>query len=154
MPVAVLIGVGVAGTAAYFSWSKSNVRDVAECVGEATKGDVRMIIRPRSFAFLLNYYYRGTAAQLDETYLDAPLGEIVDTAASFVYVSLDIPSEIRNYMDAHYEKVSERRFPGEAHMGMVVGVYRQKPDPDEEEQEEEPSAPHPAAPAPPEHQGG
>ena len=138
IPVVVLVAVGLIGTAAYFSWSKSNVRDVAECVEEATKEDVRMIIRPRSFAFLLNYYYHGTAVELDETYLDQPLGEIVDTAASFVYVSLDIPSEIRSYMDGHFDKVAERTFPGEAHMGMVVGVYRQKPELDDEEEEPPP----------------
>ncbi len=75
--------------------------------------------------------------RLDETYLDQPLGEIVDTAAAFVYVSLDVPNPIRDYMDGHFVKVEERRFPGEAHLGMVVGLYRQRPDPDDEQEEEE-----------------
>jgi 4-amino-4-deoxy-L-arabinose transferase-like glycosyltransferase len=132
----ILLAAGIAGTAHYFTWSKSNVREVAAFVQESTEDSVRMVIRPRSFAFLLNYYYRGSAAQLDESYLDQPLGEIVDTAASFVYVSLDVPNIIRDYMDGHFEKVNERRFPGEAHLGMVVGVYRQKPEPPEEDEEE------------------
>ncbi len=136
IPALVLIVAGVAGTAHYFTWSKSNVRDVASYVEEATKDSVRMVIRPHNFAFLLNYYYHGKAVQLDETYLDKPLGEIVDTAASFVYVSLDVPNGIRDYMDWHFDKIAERRFPGEAHLGMVVGVYKQKPDLDEEDDPE------------------
>jgi uncharacterized membrane protein len=122
--------IGVAGTFYFFSgWQKGNAKDVSEYVGrEAAEFGVPAIIRPKPFAPLLNYYYRGNALQYDEAYLDRPLGEVVDTTRSFIYISLDIPNEIRNYMDGHFDKLAERRFPGEAHMGMVVGVYRQKPD--------------------------
>lgn len=131
--VIILIMLGAAGTFRYFSWSKSNVRDVARYTEEATADSVKLLIRPAYFAPLLNYYYKGSAHQLDETYLDKPLGEIVDTAATFAYISLDTPSEIRDYMDRHFDKVSEKIFPGEAHMGIIVGVYKQKPDEDDEE---------------------
>ena len=126
--VLILIVVGIVGTSRYFSWQKSNVREVAAYVQEVSQDTKRMIIRPRSFAPLLNYYYRGDAIQYDETYLDRPLGEIVDTARSFIYVTLDIPNSIREYMDNHFDKLAGRRFPGNAHMGIVVNVYSQKPD--------------------------
>jgi hypothetical protein len=119
----------------YMTWQKSNVKAVAEFTDKLVTNDsVQMIIRPKTFAPLLNYYYHGTAVQYDEVYLNQPLGEIIDTAASFVYLSIDIPSEIRDYMDGHFDKLAERRFPGEAHMGMVVGWYKQKPDIDSGEE--------------------
>lgn len=122
-----------AGTVQYFTnWQKANVRDVASYVSEVThKYDVDIIIRPAKFASLFNYYYRDGRLQLDEAYLNTPLGEIVDTARSFIYVSLDVPNEIRSYMDGHFDKVAEEHFPGEAHMGMLVSVYQQKPDMDD-----------------------
>jgi len=128
LAVAILLMSEVLGTIHYFNWSKSNVRDVATYVESVTGNDVRLLIRPKIFARLLNFYYRGTARQLDEAYLDEPVGEIVDTAASFAYVSLDVPNEIRDYMDQHFDKLSERKFPGEAHLGIIVDVYRQPPD--------------------------
>lgn len=120
------------GTAHYFSWQKSNARDVAAYVSTVTRrGTANILIRPRSFAPLLNYYYKGDAVQYDEAYLNTPLGEIVDTASSFVYVTLDLPNDIRSYMESHFNKIAERHFPGEAHMGIVVGVYTQKEEPEE-----------------------
>ena len=122
-----LIVLGSLGSFRYYSWSKSNVRDVAVYADSLARTGPGILIRPQSFAPLLNYYYHGTAAQYDEAYLDKPLGGIVDTAAAFIYVSLDVPNEIRTYMDGHFLKTDERRFPGEAHMGMVVALYRQPP---------------------------
>lgn len=124
----ILIVTGSLGSARYYSWAKSNVRDVASYADSLTRSGANILIRPQSFAPQLNYYYRGGAVQYDEAYLDRPLGEIVDTASSFIYVSLDVPNGIRGYMDGHFQKVAERRFPGEAHMGMVVTLYRQPPD--------------------------
>ncbi|MBI1804319.1 MAG: glycosyltransferase family 39 protein [Ignavibacteriae bacterium] len=132
--IALLLVIAAVNSANYFSWQKSSVKEVAAYVQEATRDSVRMIIRPHRFAPLLNYYYRGDAIQFDESYLDQPLGEIVDTSRSFVYISLDIPNTIRDYMDYHFDKIDERKFPGEAHMGMVVGVYRQKPEETQEAQ--------------------
>jgi 4-amino-4-deoxy-L-arabinose transferase-like glycosyltransferase len=125
---ALLLAVAVSGTLRYFSWSKANAKDVAAYVDTVTREQPRILIRPRAFAPLLNYYYKGNALQYDEAYLNEPLGGIVDTAASFVYISLDVPNGIRDYMDSHFHKVSERCFPGEAHMGVIVGVYAQKPE--------------------------
>jgi len=125
---AFLVAAELFGAAHYFSWQKSNAREVARCVDSLAVRGVNILIRPASFAPLLNYYYGGYALQLDETYLDNPLGGIVDTASAFIYVSLDVPNGIRDYMDGHFLKSFERRFPGEAHMGIVVGVYRQRPD--------------------------
>ncbi len=124
--VSVLVFLSLYGTVRYFSWSKTNVREVAACVGRAVDSGVRTIVRPKYFAPALNYYYRGDACQLDEAYLDSSLGGILDTTGAFVYVSLDVPNEIRDYMNEHFDRMREDRFPGEAHMGMVVGVYRQK----------------------------
>ncbi len=129
--VAVLMAVSAYGTVRYFSWSKSNARDVARYVQEVGRDTVKILIRPAYVAPLLNYYYSGVAVQLDEAYLNTTLGEIVDTAHSFIYISLDAPNEIRQYMDGHFEKVAEKEFPGEAHMGMIVGFYRQRPEPDD-----------------------
>ena len=78
----------------------------------------------------------GNAVQIDEAFLDTPLGDIIDTARSFVYVSLDVPNPIRDYMDGHFDKLSERSFPGIAHMGIIVSFYRQKPEADDAEEEE------------------
>lgn len=120
---------GMASDVRYYSWQKANAKDVARYVGEITSRDsISIVIRPAAFAFLLNYYYRGAAAQYDEGYLNGPLGAVVDTARAFVYVSLDVPNEIRAYMDSHFRKIAERTFPGEAHMGIIVGAYRQKED--------------------------
>jgi uncharacterized membrane protein len=127
--VSVWISMNVVGVMHYFSWQKSSAKDVAIFVDEVTQKDtVRMIIRPKQFAPLMNYYYKGKAIEYDEAYLETPLGEIVDTAASFVYVSLDVQNTIRDYMDGHFDKIVEKKFSGEAHMGMRVGVYKQKPD--------------------------
>jgi 4-amino-4-deoxy-L-arabinose transferase-like glycosyltransferase len=127
--LALLLLTSAINAVRYYSWSKSNVRQIAGYVDTVTRGDsVRFIIRPQSFAPLLNYYYQGKVTQVDETYLDKPLGEMVDTASAFAYISIDIPSTIRRYMDGHFDKNSERIFPGEAHMGMRVGIYRQKPE--------------------------
>jgi 4-amino-4-deoxy-L-arabinose transferase-like glycosyltransferase len=128
---ALLVVVGLSGAVHYQGWSKSNVREVAIYAGQAARRDsVRFILRPKPFAFLLNYYDSSTVPRLDEAYLDGALGGIVDTARAFVYISLDVPNAIRDYMDGHFVKVEERRFPGEAHLGMVVGVYRQPPEAD------------------------
>jgi 4-amino-4-deoxy-L-arabinose transferase-like glycosyltransferase len=132
--VGAVIVLGVMGTFSYFSWSKSNVKEVAQYTEQATRENVSFLIRPAYFAPLLNYYYKGTVRQLDETYLDHPLGEIIDTAASFAYISLDTPNEIRDYMNDHFDKISEKKFPGEAHMGIIVSVYKQKPEEDEEQE--------------------
>ena len=123
-----MLALAVSGTLRYFSWSKANAKDVAAYVDTVTREQSQILIRPGAFAPLLNYYYKGNALQYDEAYLNEPLGGIVDTAASFVYISLDVPNEIRDYMDSHFRKVSERLFPGEAHMGVIVGVYAQKPE--------------------------
>jgi 4-amino-4-deoxy-L-arabinose transferase-like glycosyltransferase len=125
---AILLAAGLIGDVHYFSWQKANAREVAGCVDSLTSGGVNILIRPASFAPLLNYYYGGNAAQLDETYLDHPLGGIVDTASAFIYVSLDVPNSIRDYMDGHFLRTFERRFPGEAHMGIIVAEYRQRPE--------------------------
>ncbi len=123
----VLIIIGATGTAQYYSWQKSNIKDVSEYVTAITASDVKIVIRPKTVAPLLNYYYHGNAVQYDEAYLETPLGGIVDTAASFLYISLDVPNQIRDYMDGHFLKAEQRRYPGVAHMGIVAGVYRQKP---------------------------
>ncbi|OLD76269.1 MAG: hypothetical protein AUI33_04965, partial [Ignavibacteria bacterium 13_1_40CM_2_61_4] len=91
---AILLGAGLYGVARYYSWEKSNGRAVASCVDSLSAGGVNILIRPASFAPLLNYYYQGEAVQLDEAYLDNPLGEIVDTASAFIYISLDVPNGI------------------------------------------------------------
>jgi mannosyltransferase len=130
-----LIVIGMYGSMRYMTWQKSNVKDASEYTQELViRNAVRIIIRPKTFAPLLNYYYHGSAVQYDEAYLNQPLGGIIDTAASFVYVSLDIPNEIRDYLDGHFDKHAERHFPGEAHMGMVVGFYKQKEDIDTDEE--------------------
>lgn len=119
------------GTTIYFSgWSKSNVQEVCDYVASTAPPETDFIIRPASFAPLFGYYYRGRIPQTDEAYLDQPLGEVVDTARSFVYVSLDVPNPIRDYMNGHFRIVARRLFPGEAHLGWWVCIYAQPPDSD------------------------
>ena len=132
----ILILLGADGARRYYSWSKSNIREVASYVEEVTRAEKIILIRPAYVAPMLNYYYSGSAIQMDEAYLNTSLGMVVDTARSFVYVSLDVPNEIRTYMDGHFDKPAEKVFPGTAHMGLIVGVYKQKPEIEEEESEE------------------
>ena len=112
----------------YYGWEKGNAKEVAGYVQGIIHHDTDFIIRPKEFAPLFNYYYTGDVQQLDETYLDQPLGDIVDTARSFIYISLDVPNTIRDYMDGHFVRQEEKVFPGEAHMGIVIGSYIQKPE--------------------------
>jgi len=128
--IGVVVTAGLFGDTVYYSWDKSNGKDVAAYVERVTDDGVRMVIRPKEFAPILNYYYKGTAVQYDEAYLESPLGKIVDTASAFAYVSLDVPNLIRDYMNGHFVKLDERRFPGEAHLGILVDVYKQPPDVD------------------------
>ncbi|HLX11599.1 MAG TPA: glycosyltransferase family 39 protein [Bacteroidota bacterium] len=122
--VLLLLAASLPGTFRYYTWSKSNVKAVVAYVDEWTEGEMTMVVRPNYFAPLFNYYYRGKAQQFDETYLDQSLGPVIDTASAFVFISLDAPDEIRDYIDRHFLKLEERIFPGEAHMGIVVGIYR------------------------------
>jgi hypothetical protein len=121
--VAVLGVAGAAGVVAYGTWQKSNVKDAAEYAGELLNANTGILIRPAYMAPLLNFYYRGDAKQVDETYLDAPLGAVVDTASSFVYVSLESQKEIREYFDAHFIRTDQAIYPGISNMGIVVGRY-------------------------------
>ncbi len=125
--IIVLICCGVAGTYTYFHWEKSNVRSVAEYADSVThRYRVLALIRPGNIAPNLHYYYHGSVPEYDEAYLNTPLGNVIDTIGSFTYISLDVPNEIRDYFDAHFDRIVERTFPGEAHMGLVVGVYRRR----------------------------
>ena len=119
-----LICTSMAGMMRYYSWEKSNVKSVVSYVERLTRSDFKLVVRPKLFSPLFNYYYRGDARQADETYLDGSLGPIIDTSSAFVLISLDVPDEIREYIDRHFLKIDERIFPGEAHMGIVVGAYR------------------------------
>ncbi|HUL43888.1 MAG TPA: glycosyltransferase family 39 protein [Bacteroidota bacterium] len=136
---AVCIGIalvaGIIGDSTYYSWEKSNAKEVAAFVEQVTNDGVPVVIRPKEFAPLLNYYYKGKATQYDEAYLESPLGKIVDTIPTFAYVSLDVPNLIRNYMNGHFVKLNERHFPGKAHMGILVDVYKQPPDTDSTQSE-------------------
>jgi len=126
----ILIVLGAAGIFSYSTWEKSNIKAVASYLSELTMNNRMLLIRPPYMAQMLNYYYSGNAVEMDEEYLDTRLGEIVDTAGTIIYVSLDVPNPIRDYMDEHFDRSSEKVFPGTAHMGVIVDVYRQKPDPE------------------------
>ncbi len=123
-----LLITNLAADILYFSWDKGNAQEVAGYAEEFSQKEVEFLIRPRQFAPLFNYYYTGPIPQYDETYLDQPLGGIIDTANQFAYIHTDVPNIIYDYMEQHFDKVSEKRFPGEAHLGIVIDVYRQKPD--------------------------
>jgi hypothetical protein len=125
-----LIFLGSAGLFRYSTWEKSNIKAVAAYLSELTKNNRILLIRPPYMAQMLNYYYSGNGVEMDEAYLDTQMGDIVDTAGNFIYVSLDVPNPIRDYMDGHFDKTLEKVFAGTAHMGIIVDVYRQKPDPE------------------------
>jgi 4-amino-4-deoxy-L-arabinose transferase-like glycosyltransferase len=128
---------GGAGIFRYYEWEKSNIKAVAAYLTELTREDRMLLIRPPYMAHMLNFYHAGNTVEKDEAYLNTQLGGIVDTAGVFIYVSLDVPNPIRDYMESHFDKTSERVFAGTAHMGIIVDVYRQKPDNEQEKKEEE-----------------
>ncbi len=131
MLIVLIVIINLIALDRYYGWEKGNAKEVAAYVDSLVQPETDFIIRPREFAPLLNHYYRGNVRQYDEVYLDQPLGMIVDTARSFIYISLDVPNSIRDYMDGHFDRVAEKVFPGDSHMGIIVSSYRQKPDLDE-----------------------
>ncbi|MEK6570534.1 MAG: glycosyltransferase family 39 protein [Bacteroidota bacterium] len=110
----------------YYHWEKANAKSVAAFVETVASERTDLVIRPSYFQELFNYYYHGKAQQVDEGPFDSTIAPAIRTVDRFVLITLDIPNEVREYIDAHFEKVVERKFPGEAHMGIVVGVYRKK----------------------------
>jgi 4-amino-4-deoxy-L-arabinose transferase-like glycosyltransferase len=126
----ILLLVESFGTVRYYTWSKSNTKEVASYVETLARRGYPLIVRPKYYAPLLNYYYKDEVQQVDESYLDSSLGTIVDTTRKFVYVSLNVPNEIRDYFDLHFDRIEQQVFPGEANMGIIVGVYRHKVDSD------------------------
>jgi hypothetical protein len=121
--VIVLGFAGAHGVIAYGSWQKSNVKDASAFASGLLNAQTRLLIRPAYMTPLIDFYYKGDAQQIDETYLDSSLGAVVDTASSFVYVSLESQKEIREYFDAHYVRTDLGIFPGTSNMGIVVGKY-------------------------------
>jgi hypothetical protein len=114
------------GTFRYYQWDKANAKSVAMFVETIAASDSDVVIRPAYFEELFNYYYRGKARQVNEGSVDSSIAPAIQNVDRFVLITLDIPSEVRDYIDSHYEKVLEQHFPGEAHMGILVGVYRKK----------------------------
>jgi hypothetical protein len=110
----------------YYHWEKANAKSVAAFVETVASERTDLVIRPSYFQELFNYYYHGKAQQADEGPFDSTIAPAIRTVDRFVLITLDIPNEVREYIDAHFEKVVERKFPGEAHMGVVVGAYRKK----------------------------
>lgn len=112
------------GTFRYFHWEKANAKSVAAFVETIASEKTDVVIRPAYFADLFNYYYRGRAQQVNEGAFDDTIAPAIQNVNQFVLITLDIPNEVRDYINTHFEKVMERKFPGEAHTGIVVGVYR------------------------------
>jgi hypothetical protein len=110
----------------YYHWDKANAKSVAVFVETIASSDSDVVIRPAYFEELFNYYYRGKARQVDEGSVDSLITPAIQNVNRFVLITLDIPNKVRDYIDSHYEKVLEQHFPGEAHMGILVGVYRKK----------------------------
>jgi uncharacterized membrane protein len=121
--VIVLGIVGANGIVAYGSWQKSNVKDAVGFAGGLLNAKTSLLIRPSYMAPLVDFYYKGDATQVDETYLDSSLGAVVDTASSFVYVSLESQRDIRKYFDTHFVRTDVAVFPGISNMGIVVDRY-------------------------------
>ena len=125
LPSIIVILASMTCLPSYYSWSKSNIKEVVQYADSAASRDsINILIRPEYEAPLINYYFRGRVQQYDETYLNGPLGPVIDTARAFVLISLDAKDEIRDYFDLHFRKISERTFPAEARMGLVVGAYQ------------------------------
>jgi hypothetical protein len=62
---------------------------------------------------------------------EGPFGSTITRAIKnvdrFVLVTLDIPNEVRDSVDSHfYYRILERVFAGEAHLGILVALYRKK----------------------------
>jgi hypothetical protein len=114
------------GTFRYYHWDKANAKSVAVFVETIAASDSDVVIRPVYFEELFNYYYRGKARQVNEGSIDSSITPAIQNVNRFVLITLDIPNEVRDYINSHYEKVLEQHFPGEAHMGVLVGVYRKK----------------------------
>jgi hypothetical protein len=110
----------------YYHWDKANAKSVATFVEGVASEKADIIIRPSYFAELFNYYYRGKAQQVNEGPFDSTIAPALQNANRFVLITLDIPNEVRNLIDSRFERVLERDFPGEANMGILIGVYRKR----------------------------
>jgi 4-amino-4-deoxy-L-arabinose transferase-like glycosyltransferase len=115
------------GTYRYYHWEKANARSVATFVEAVAPESTDVVIRPAYFAGLFNYYYRGNARQVNEGPFDSTIAPALQNVNRFVLITLDIPNEVRALIDSRFEKILERHFPGEAHMGILVAVYRKEP---------------------------
>jgi 4-amino-4-deoxy-L-arabinose transferase-like glycosyltransferase len=113
----------------YYHWEKANAKSVATFVEGVASERTDIIIRPVYFAELFNYYYRGSARQVNEGPFESAIAPALQNVNRFVVITLDIPNEVRDLIDSHFEKILERDFPGEANMGILVGVYRRKASP-------------------------
>jgi uncharacterized membrane protein len=122
----VFVALSAVGTYRYYHWEKANAKSVATFVEGVASEKTDVIIRPAYFEELFNYYYRGNARQVDEGSFDSTIAPALQNANRFVLITLDIPNEVRDVIGFRFEKVLERDFPGEANMGILVGVYRRK----------------------------
>jgi uncharacterized membrane protein len=120
----ILVLFSALGTYRYYHWEKANAKSVTTFVEGVAPESTDVVIRPAYFAGLFNYYYRGNARQVNEGSFDSTIAPALGEANRFVLITLDIPNEVRDLVDSRFEKILERHFPGEAHMGILVGVYR------------------------------
>ena len=126
----VFVVLSALGTYRYYHWEKANAKSVATFVEGVASEKADIIVRPPYFAELFNYYYRGSARQVNEGPFDSTIAPGLRNANRFVLITLDTPNEVRDLIDSRFEKVLERAFPGEANMGILVGVYRKKASPE------------------------
>ncbi len=122
----IFVVLSAIGTYRYYHWEKANAKSVATFVEGVASERTDVIIRPSYFAGLFNYYYRGNAHQVNEGPFERTIAPALQNANRFILITLDIPNEVRDLIDSRFEKVLERDFPGEANMGIFVGVYRKR----------------------------
>lgn len=126
LPLAVITLIGVKGTYQYFHWEKANVRSAVTFLNDVSRQNIRFIVRPEFEKDVIGYYYSGDKPCIDETGLDGPLGAALDSTKIFAMVTLDIPDPARDEIGKRFTLTDQRIFPGEEHMGLVVGVYGRK----------------------------
>lgn len=112
-----------AGYVQYLGWEKANPRAVGAYLDSLRLTRSDLIIRPWYYADLLEYYYWGKAAHGEERLGIDGLEPAFARRTRIVLITLDTPNSLRDWMDRYYPRLSERRFPGDSHMGIRVGEY-------------------------------
>lgn len=118
-----LICLGTQGWGAlvYFTrWQKANPKAVV-AYAHHLKQPETVVVRPSYFAYLFNFYDRGTLPVINEDLLDSPAKRAALKGRKILFIAFDVPSDpIADAFLNEFKVVTARRFPGIARLGITV----------------------------------